>query len=511
MGGQKSGGETVTTTRPPDYLAPYLTEAAKEAQNLYYSGGVPVYPGQRLADQSPATLGAQDYLSQLIMGQPMPSMPSPQPQPGTGTQPQTPSLPPVAPPGSPPPVVTDPTVVGQEPVTGKDVLGYDSQLQALYMDLLGREADESGLAGYNQWLNRGKTIEDVRQDIIGSAEFASPERTQRMRDLAMARTQTPQAAAPQAMLRGTPSAFAGKNAPTTGIPKQGFASMASPPPGGAPTNMVPGLTPASTAPEHAMAMSRRPSGFTGTIPGSAGGKPGAIDFNPNLPGGQLTQDLGMIRESLSNVLQGPQNIASNPVIADVVQAAQRPIYDQLSEQTLPQISRDAVGAGQFGGSRQGIAEGLASGKASRAAADASAQIYGQFLGEAQRAQTQALGMSPQLQQLQTMPAQLMAQLGQQQEARSQQELDAARNYWMEQAGQPMNNLQTFIANLTGQGGVSSSGGQSMMGGAPQQSGAGKLLGGGLAGLGTYGMLAMNPVTAPFALAGGLMGGLSGVL
>lgn len=61
-----------------------------------------------------------------------------------------------------------------------------------------------------------------------------------------------------------------------------------------------------------------------------------------------------------NQLAAAGDPANNPYFQSAVQSAIRPVTQQFQEQVLPSIKSGAQQAGQFGGSRQGIAEGLAS-------------------------------------------------------------------------------------------------------------------------------------------------------
>lgn len=67
---------------------------------------------------------------------------------------------------------------------------------------------------------------------------------------------------------------------------------------------------------------------------------------------------------------------ADPAMASYIDAAQRPLYQNLTEQVLPNVRGGAVTAGGFGGSRQAIAEGLAAGKTAQAAGDVGAKIAG---------------------------------------------------------------------------------------------------------------------------------------
>jgi hypothetical protein len=72
--------------------------------------------------------------------------------------------------------------------------------------------------------------------------------------------------------------------------------------------------------------------------------------------------------------------SADPAMSSYIEAAQRPLYQNLTEQVLPNVRGGAVTAGGFGGSRQGIAEGLAAGKTAQAAGDVGATIAGQQYG-----------------------------------------------------------------------------------------------------------------------------------
>jgi len=82
---------------------------------------------------------------------------------------------------------------------------------------------------------------------------------------------------------------------------------------------------------------------------------------------------------------------SNPALAASAEAAIRPLERSLTQSILPNIRGGAVDAGQFGGSRQGIAEGLAAQGFLTAAGDTSANIFSQGFGQALDASTRALG------------------------------------------------------------------------------------------------------------------------
>jgi hypothetical protein len=87
---------------------------------------------------------------------------------------------------------------------------------------------------------------------------------------------------------------------------------------------------------------------------------------------------------------------SNPYVQNAVRAATAPIFQDLSERTLPaQMATGAAGSGvNYGGSREGIAEGLDVQGAQRAAGQTGANIMNTALGQGLTATNQAIGQAP---------------------------------------------------------------------------------------------------------------------
>src|SRR5262245_24714600 len=149
-----------------------------------------------------------------------------------------------------------------------------------------------------------------------------------------------------------------------------------------------------------------------------------LPFNPNQVAGQdavlagaynQQGDYDMARAAMGGMLGGLErdpNTMSwdpnvNPQLQNAIGAAQRPLYENLTESILPQIRDTGVATG-YGSSRQGIAEGLAAGRTQRAAADAASKIVqdlystninatGQRYGQNINAVLGAAGLLPTLQ------------------------------------------------------------------------------------------------------------------
>ena len=132
--------------------------------------------------------------------------------------------------------------------------------------------------------------------------------------------------------------------------------------------------------------------------------------------------------------------------------------------------------------------------------------YGAWENSQNRALSAAQAM-PGLEAAQYLPGTMLSQVGAAQDAMAQSEIDASMDYWNERQSQDYDALARYASLLGGLGGM----GSTTTGTAPGASTAQTVGGSALSGLGMYGMLAANPATAPFALAGGIGSGLLGLL
>lgn len=89
---------------------------------------------------------------------------------------------------------------------------------------------------------------------------------------------------------------------------------------------------------------------------------------------------------------------------EAINAAVRPIYQNLTEKVNPAIRQEAITQGGFGGSRQGIAEAQAARDTATAAGDTAAKVSSNIYDTDVKAQLQALGLLPQTQQANLAPA-----------------------------------------------------------------------------------------------------------
>src|SRR5688500_4836148 len=136
--------------------------------------------------------------------------------------------------------------------------------------------------------------------------------------------------------------------------------------------------------------------------------------------GQQVGQMGV--DSLGRLLNG----GLNPHLDAAIAAAQRPLIQQFTDSggTLSNIRDQFTQAGQFGGTRQGIAEGIAGGRLQHELGDISSQIAFDALKQQQQAQVQALSLLPGIQQSLYAPAYALDAVGQQQRSLDQAQIDA---------------------------------------------------------------------------------------
>jgi hypothetical protein len=126
-------------------------------------------------------------------------------------------------------------------------------------------------------------------------------------------------------------------------------------------------------------------------------------------------------------------------------------FDRQTQMGLPQLSAQAIGAGAFGGGREGVqrAEYLSGQARNRAALQA--QLLGQNFAQAQQAA--ANQFSQQMNLAQTAPALVSSRiagltaLGTQQQAQQQALLEADKQLAYQQAFQPLQTAQQFGAGI----------------------------------------------------------------
>lgn len=127
---------------------------------------------------------------------------------------------------------------------------------------------------------------------------------------------------------------------------------------------------------------------------NGGGMTGAEQTaNNKLLGGA---DMGAMQGSGADVasfLLNPNLLkpGSNPALQGAIDAATRPIQENLMREVLPELRNQAVGSGNFGSSRSQLGYGLAAGEAAKAMGDTGANIANQGYQSGLQALTSAFG------------------------------------------------------------------------------------------------------------------------
>ena len=218
--------------------------------------------------------------------------------------------------------------------------------------------------------------------------------------------------------------------------------------------------------------------------------------------GPQTSIAGSILPSLEEQLMSPAQRFSDPLLQESLRAGLRPMEESASR-LLQQARRDATGAGQLGGTRQGILESEVIKDLLTKQSDVASKLYGDVYGQTLTAQGRALGLAPQAMSTIMQPSSTLANIASAQTARAQQPITEAMQRFAFEQEAPGRALSQY-ANIAG--GTIIPGTQTTTG--PGTSGPG-VVAGALGGAGLGSLLAgpnagfMNP----YILGGALLGGL----
>jgi hypothetical protein len=182
--------------------------------------------------------------------------------------------------------------------------------------------------------------------------------------------------------------------------------------------------------------------------------PGLGGYQPYLQGAAQAQQAAA-------GLVGPQAYQAymSPYQQDVIDTSLRE-YDIQAQKGLPQLAAQAIGAGAFGGGREGVQRAEYQATSDRNRAALQAQLLQQGYGQAQQAAAQAFGQQQQLAAgqmgLASAVPQLLGQqiasyttLGAQQQAQEQARLQAQQNLAYQQAYQPLQIAQQYGQGVMG--------------------------------------------------------------
>lgn len=167
----------------------------------------------------------------------------------------------------------------------------------------------------------------------------------------------------------------------------------------------------------------------------------------------------------------------NAMRKEAIDAAVRPLYQNLQEKALPAIRQEAVSTGGYGGSRQGIAEGQAIRDTGVAAGDTAAKLSANIYETDVNNQLKALGLLPQTQQATLSPATTVSGVGDVRQAADQAALnEQVQNFNFDQYA-PFLQSKEILSLLQGLPGGSTT----AVGSVPQQNPVTQAIGGAAAG------------------------------
>jgi hypothetical protein len=113
-------------------------------------------------------------------------------------------------------------------------------------------------------------------------------------------------------------------------------------------------------------------------------------------GQNLAQNFGGYEQAAQGIYDtavGGYNQMMNPGVNPQLEAYQRQVGQNLSDNILPQIQGSAGMAGQMGGSRQGVSEGLALARGNQQITDMAANLYNADMNRMGQAMQQAPGLA----------------------------------------------------------------------------------------------------------------------
>jgi len=143
------------------------------------------------------------------------------------------------------------------------------------------------------------------------------------------------------------------------------------------------------------------------------------------------------------------DVQNDPIVQGSIDAATRPLYENLERKALPGIRDSAERTNNFGSSRQGIAEGLAIGETGKAAGDVGSKIASDAYATKVNAQLKALGLLPQTQATQPVGAYTESGVGDVRQGMTQSLLSENVNKYMYDQLAPFLQSKEIMAMLSG--------------------------------------------------------------
>jgi hypothetical protein len=203
-----------------------------------------------------------------------------------------------------------------------------------------------------------------------------------------------------------------------------------------------------------------------TYPGAQIAGPSAATQNAEAGMMNLARDVGgtvvpNIQGAMNYNLNAARDVQNNPFLAGAMEAALRPMGEQFSQAggTLSGIRSGSMDAGQYGGSRQGIAEGIAMRGLANSMGDVVSKMGSDAYGKGLDASVKAVASAPMAMSAMAVPTSWESAVGAQQDMRAQQALnrEADVTQWgMNADWIPLRNYANMIYGGGSSGGTTTS-------------------------------------------------------
>lgn len=202
-----------------------------------------------------------------------------------------------------------------------------------------------------------------------------------------------------------------------------------------PTTVYPGQTVAGFTPEQSLAQGLTTSR---ALLGSPLQKAGQGEALKTIQGDYLSPD-------------------TNPWLAQTYNEAANNISNKFKEITMPGIKNAAMGAGAYGGSRQGVSEGIAQRGLADELQNAATNIYGPAYTQERSLQNQMIQAAPTMAAADYNDISKLAAVGEEQQAMEQAQIDEAIKRYQYEQMEPWQRLGMYSNLVTGDvGGTGSS-------------------------------------------------------
>lgn len=197
-----------------------------------------------------------------------------------------------------------------------------------------------------------------------------------------------------------------------------------------------------------------------------------------------------INQGVNYGLTGAMDVENNPYLNKAIAAAVRPIQQEYTDAggIMSQIRTGASQAGQYGGSRQGVAEGIAAGRQAQAIGDTSAKIASDAYNKGQETFQKTLTFAPQAMEAGMTPVNWLSSVGAQKENLAQQQADYGANAQMWNMNAPWIPLQNYAGLVYGGSAPSTSAMSTATGAGAARNPIGQAAGAGLTAASIYQMM-----------------------